>query len=139
MSRCLIVAPLARDLSLEHGDTVRVPGAATATVQWWDSLAAEYWTALADAALTIYTKLAAIPLALKKHLVRVKRYDDVTASTGAGWKHLTDCGTLDFITVVNTGVTTVKAVTTLIAGDRPVEWVPMHHWFGHPGETLGAP
>lgn len=138
-SHCLITAPVARSLRAERGRTARVPDAVLAGLQLWDSLDADYWTALADPALTIYTSFAALPLPWKKVAVLVTRYDDLTATTGAAWKRWADCTILDFLKVVNLGIAATKTATTLIAGDRPVEHAPVHHWAGKPADTLGAP
>ena len=150
MSRALVVAPLARDLSAIP-NTVRIPGAANATKQAWDTLERERIEALNDATLVLYATFQSIPLALKKLLVRVRRYDTAaclpTVTTVPGpdgipmptpdWKRLADCGSGDFLKVKSNGVPATKAATALVAGDRPQEWSPIHRWAGNPGDTLG--
>ena len=140
VNRCLLVAAVALDLAtLGCGDVVRVPGGTDgATFQIWDGLNAVAWAALANPSITIYTDLASIPLQYKKMLGRVKRYDDVTATPGAAWKRLADCTTLDFVKVTVASVPSVKTASTILATDRPSEWLALHEWAGKVGDTLGA-
>lgn len=137
-NRALVMAPVARDLHTEHADRfiARIPNATDGTNQLWDTLDQDFWQSLADPQLTIWGTLAAIPNAAKKYIVQVIRYDTVAAlALSAAWKRLADCGALDFIKT-NNGV---KLLSSFVAGDRPTEWLPMHEWFGKPGDTLGTP
>lgn len=138
-ARCLLVAPVSRDLAAEfpNRDVVRVPGASTATLQAWDTLNEHYFTALADPGITIYGTLQSIPNAVRRYLVQFQTYDSVLANSSPTLKRWIDCTALDFIKVRNNGVDSTKAVTALIAGDRPREWEPMHRWMGNVHETLG--
>lgn len=132
-NRALVTAPVARDLSAEHPNTVRVPGATNGTLQAWDTLDEDYW--LTDGTVTVYPTLATVPLALRRYVVQVLRYDDALASTNPAWRRLIDCTVADFVKTSNG----IKAATTLVAGDRPLEWDLLHRWAGNPAETLGAP
>lgn len=139
MSRGLVVAPVARDLSAEHTNTVLVPGATNGTVQGWDTLDVEYWIALGDAVLTVYSALNTIPNAVKLYLFQVIRYDDTTLDPAtARWVRAKNLAVGDFVKVLNGG-NPVTRNGSLQAGDRPQEWDLMHHWSGKPMDTLGVP
>lgn len=137
-NRAIIVAPLGRDLSLEVRDTVMVPGANNGVKQLWDTLDQDAWVAKSDADLSGYGTVQSVPNALKRYLIQVRRYDSVLAlEPSARWARFVDCGALDFLRVVNNGVVSVKAASTLVAGDRPTEWDLLHRWLGNIAETLG--
>lgn len=134
-NRALIEAPAARDLFTESWrPVVRIPGATNGTVQLWDTLDEDYFVALADAQLTIYPNLQAIPVTRKKFVVQFMVYTAVAALGQGVLKRWADCTALDFIKT-NNGV---KAVTALVTGDVPQEIELMHHWSGNVQETLGT-
>jgi hypothetical protein len=135
-NRCLITAPVARDLGTEHPNTVRVPGATNGVLQVWDSLDQDYWVSLVDAALTIYATFNAVPNVIKKYVLQVMRYDTAAKDVTGVMKRLADCGVNDNFEVTNAGVVSMKKLGTLVAGDRPTEWEPMHRWLGNIAETL---
>lgn len=136
-NRAVITAPAARDLYAEHPDhfIARIPGATNGTLQAWDTLDEDFWTSLADPQLTIYGTLAAIPLAVKKYLVRVLRYDDAACTLNPFYVRAASLGAGDSWKLVAGGTRTGAPQ----AGDRPSEWVPAHEWFGKAADTLGAP
>src|SRR4051812_34733146 len=103
MSRALITAPIARDLTAEHpeGSIARIPGASNGTLVGYDTLDAAFWLALNDAALTVYTTVQSVPLAVRKYLVRFLTYSDAGATLNPTWKRWLDCTALDFIKTNN--------------------------------------
>lgn len=139
-NRALITAPVARDLFEEfRRPVVRIPGGTNGVLQLWDTLDEDFFVERADPALTIYPDLPSIPLAIRKYAVQFKCYDSALAANAPVLKRWVDCTALDFIKVKNGGVPAVKAVTLLVAGDRPQEFELMHQWSGNVADTLGAP
>lgn len=139
MSRALLVAPVARDLAAEFPavSVVPVPGATNGVLRAWDTLNETFFVALADAQITVYPTLQSIPNAVRRYLVQFQTYDSAAATSAPAWKRWIDCTAADYIRVRNAGVPSVKAVTTLVAGDRPQEWDVLHRWQGNVEETLG--
>lgn len=139
-NRAFIVAPLARDLYAETGVPVaRIPGATNGVSQLWDTLDQDAFVALNDPTLSGYASLQTMPNAVRKYVIQFQTYDSALATNPTGMKRWIDCTALDFIAVKNSGIPSVKAVTTLVNGDHPQEWDLLHRWAGNVAETLGTP
>jgi hypothetical protein len=136
MSRAIIAAPVDRDLWTEYdGRAWRIPNATNGVLQAWCTNEREFFAALPVAErqdCTWYTRRADVPAALRPYLIVVLRVstrngDPATATP----KQLGLCGTSDFFRVrSSTDVISVKLRSEMVAGDRPVDWSPVHRWFG---------
>lgn len=136
-NRALLSAPVARDLYAEHPDwsVAIIPALTNGILQGWDTLDEDHWAALADPQITIYPDLNSLPTVLKQRAIRVRCYSNVGATTFRWYRRPIDIVTGDFWKLAAGGVRNGAPV----GGDRPLEWVPIHHWAGNPGDTLGNP
>lgn len=128
MQRAIITAPVARNLVTDFPscNVYPLPGATNGTLQAWSTPDGDDARLAADAQLTIYTTFAAMPAALKKYLVLVRRSDDPAAWVNDRYVRIADLGATDYVrfwstltgTLAAPGPLTAKLLSAKLASDR---------------------
>lgn len=130
-------------------DIVEIPGATNGTLQAWDTMHADLWSWLGTRydQLTVYTRRRDVPAAVLAYLLQVQRSDSRTAAVNVRWVRYadlqstpydwTDPETGDVIQVRDwfrvrgtDGSIRVDVKANMTAGERPVDWAPIHEWLG---------
>lgn len=148
MSRALIVVPTGTDLVAALQWPAGTPGLVRLSVSTggdvWDTIRADAVrdraAAVGYTALRMHRKVRQFlrdeARAVWASVILVWRFNVVTnAQTGGRWMLMGALGAGDYFHIRDSvGVVRVGLRTSMVAGDRPVEWQVAHAWSGVPDE-----